>query len=415
MFRPIIRYQKRLFSSFRTIENPKNFKLNYNNSNENFKNFKSLMVLCTPSQLNNVIGELSNLNKSNKELKILTACVDSINQNSDAISEVWFDKYFDINPKSIILLEDRDDLNTPPRESDGVVPVRASKQWKTIESELKIKLSDKYEIKLSLANTVFINSELTTMFYLLSEKQNNIKLLENIQGHNLCELEVNLPIEFQNDDNKIKYFDGLKKINLIDKDNEDGLFITSFKGNLIKSINDKPASSFLENSEELMSSKASRVFFQLTSTNNNKSASENINSNNNNNKSIQDMHMKEKYEVIAGGGGWSIKGSYLALDPNCKDRLRLGSKVECFIEPKEQIADIINSNENNHIDETNEKLISIECSKSLENLNYQDHNGSNNNSEEIIRDGFLSFGSEKGFTFNGIGHTSHGETIVLKL
>ncbi|OUM54400.1 hypothetical protein BVG19_g3785 [[Candida] boidinii] len=412
MFRPIIRYQRRLFSSFRIIENPKNFKLNYDNSNEKFKNFKSLMVLCTPPQLNNVISELSNLNKSNKDLKILAACVDSINQNSDAISEVWFDKYFEINPKSIVLLEDRDDLNTPPRESDGVVPVRASKHWKAIESELKINLSDKYEIKLSLANTVFINSELTTMFYLLSEKENNNKLLENIQGQNLCELEVNLPIEFKDEINNIEYFDGLKKVNLVDKDNEDGLFITSFKGNLIKSINDKPASSFLENSEELMSSKASRVFFQLTSTDNSiktKSAT-------NNNKSIQDIHMKEKYEVIAGGGGWSIKGSYLALDPKCKDRLKLGSKVECFIEPKEKIANIRDSNEGNTVYETNEKLISIECSKSLEDLNYQSHNnGSNNNSKEIVRDGFLSFGSEKGFTFNGIGHTSHGETIVLKL
>ncbi|OWB81736.1 hypothetical protein B5S33_g355 [[Candida] boidinii] len=411
MFRPIIRYQRRLFSSFRIIENPKNFKLNYDNSNEKFKNFKSLMVLCTPPQLNNVISELSNLNKSNKDLKILAACVDSINQNSDAISEVWFDKYFEINPKSIVLLEDRDDLNTPPRESDGVVPVRASKHWKAIESELKINLSDKYEIKLSLANTVFINSELTTMFYLLSEKENNNKLLENIQGQNLCELEVNLPIEFKDEINNIEYFDGLKKVNLIDKDNEDGLFITSFKGNLIKSINDKPASSFLENSEELMSSKASRVFFQLTSTDNTiktKSAT--------NNKSIQDIHMKEKYEVIAGGGGWSIKGSYLALDPKCKDRLKLGSKVACFIEPKEKIANMRYSNEGNTVYETNEKLISIECSKSLEDLNYQSHNnGSNNNSKEIVRDGFLSFGSEKGFTFNGIGHTSHGETIVLKL
>lgn len=411
MFRPIIRYQRRLFSSFRIIENPKNFKLNYDNSNEKFKNFKSLMVLCTPPQLNNVISELSNLNKSNKDLKILAACVDSINQNSDAISEVWFDKYFEINPKSIVLLEDRDDLNTPPRESDGVVPVRASKHWKAIESELKINLSDKYEIKLSLANTVFINSELTTMFYLLSEKENNNKLLENIQGQNLCELEVNLPIEFKDEINNIEYFDGLKKVNLVDKDNEDGLFITSFKGNLIKSINDKPASSFLENSEELMSSKASRVFFQLTSTDNTiktKSAT--------NNKSIQDIHMKEKYEVIAGGGGWSIKGSYLALDPKCKDRLKLGSKVACFIEPKEKIANMRYSNEGNTVYETNEKLISIECSKSLEDLNYQSHNnGSNNNSKEIVRDGFLSFGSEKGFTFNGIGHTSHGETIVLKL
>ncbi|GMF38918.1 unnamed protein product [[Candida] boidinii] len=249
------------------------------------------------------------------------------------------------------------------------------------------------------------------MFYLLSEKENNNKLLENIQGQNLCELEVNLPIEFKDEINNIEYFDGLKKVNLIDKDNEDGLFITSFKGNLIKSINDKPASSFLENSEELMSSKASRVFFQLTSTDNTiktKSAT--------NNKSIQDIHMKEKYEVIAGGGGWSIKGSYLALDPKCKDRLKLGSKVACFIEPKEKIANMRYSNEGNTVYETNEKLISIECSKSLEDLNYQSHNnGSNNNSKEIVRDGFLSFGSEKGFTFNGIGHTSHGETIVLKL
>ena len=81
-------------------------------------------------------------------------------------------------------MEEKDDINKPPRESDGLNVVSAQKHWKNIASQLKINLRQEMELKLNLANTVFSTGSIITLFYF----GNGLNL-----GQHLCDLEILLP------------------------------------------------------------------------------------------------------------------------------------------------------------------------------------------------------------------------------
>ncbi|KAK6894639.1 hypothetical protein K6H09_002347 [Candida tropicalis] len=154
---------------------------------------KSLLVLSTPNNLPQVIEDSIKFHQdpSLSDLQLVVAGVDTVVPYShrNGVSELWMNQPIKIGQS--LLLEDRDDLNKPPRESDGLNIVVAKKNWKNIESNLNIKLRNDMNLNLNLANTVFSTGSIITLFYF--SHINNQKGGINHSGQHLCDLQIELP------------------------------------------------------------------------------------------------------------------------------------------------------------------------------------------------------------------------------
>ena len=92
---------------------------------------KSLLVLSTPTNLPQVIEDSIKLSQK-QDLQLVVAGVDTVVPYShrNGVSELWLDEPISIGDSA--LLEEKDDINKPPRESDGLNVVSAQKHWKNI-------------------------------------------------------------------------------------------------------------------------------------------------------------------------------------------------------------------------------------------------------------------------------------------
>ena len=89
---------------------------------------KSVILLSSPTHLNSTIDAAIKLFEDQK-LQIVVAGVDSVPpMGNSGVSELWMDEFFKV--KDGIFLDEKDDLNKPPRQSDGVNVVGARKNWK---------------------------------------------------------------------------------------------------------------------------------------------------------------------------------------------------------------------------------------------------------------------------------------------
>ncbi|RLV95119.1 hypothetical protein JA1_001116 [Spathaspora sp. JA1] len=356
----------------KTTINPKSFKL------EIPAHIKpsSVLVLSTPSNLPQIIQNAIDLYQQHN-LQIVVGGIDSVVPNSsrNGVSELWSEKPLTI--KRSILLESRDDLNKPPKESDGIHIVTAKKNWKNIESKLCINFNESINADLKLANTVFSTGSILTLFYF---QPTNLVDSPGNSGQHLCELEVALP-----------QGDISEQCQITLKDNWTPLYeggraftITNCVGNLLKTIDDKPASEFLEKNDSLMSigSKETQVYVKLTNPN---------------------SAVTERFKVIAGGGGWGAKANIIALSPEAKPTV--GSKIEFFmITPSDRYAkkyeDIDNYKNSITLQTTYEEQTYVEDTQEQE--------------QTVIENAF-GCGSESGFTLNGVVHNSPGEMVQIHL
>ncbi|EGW31957.1 uncharacterized protein SPAPADRAFT_138569 [Spathaspora passalidarum NRRL Y-27907] len=336
----------------------------------------SALVLSTPSNLPQVIQNAIDLYQKHN-LQIIVAGVDSIVPNSsrNGVSEVWTEQPLTI--ENSLLLSERDDLNKPPKESDGIHIVTAKKNWKNIESNLRINFNTKINADLKLANTIFSTGSILTLFYF--QPGNLIDSTGN-SGQHLCELEVTLPQDSVSEECQITFKDNWTPLY------PDQVFsVTNCIGNLVKAVDNKPASEFLEKNQKLMSigSKETQVYVKLTNPN---------------------STVTERFKIIAGGGGWGAKANMIALSPEAKPVI--GSKIEFFmITPQDRYS---------------KKYEAIEDYKNAITLQttYEEQNYVEEEEEEqepIVMENVVGCGSESGFKFNGVIHNSPGEQVQIHI
>lgn len=166
---------------------------------------------------------------------------------------------------------------------------------------------------------------------------------------------------------------------------ENSFKITKCVGNLLKTVDNKPAAKLLEDNDKLMSigSKETEVYVKIKKPNSN---------------------TVERFKVIAGGGGWGAKADIIALSPEAK--LENGSEIQFYmVTPEDRYL-------NRHDDGNVDKYVnSFTFTNSYEQTGYEDHQSE----EQKVYENVFGCGSEHGFFFNGIKHNSPGESITLKL
>ncbi|RCK65044.1 hypothetical protein Cantr_00852 [Candida viswanathii] len=339
---------------------------------------KSLLVLSTPNNLPQIIEDAIALHqdKSQQDIQIVVAGVDTMVPFShrNGVSELWLNESLKIG--NSLLLEDRDDLNKPPPESDGLNIVVARKNWKNIESNLGIKLRNGMDLNLNLANTVFSTGSIITLFY-FSNKQG----LQHL-GQYLCDLQIDLPHGVISRHSHATTHDNW--VNLYP--NDEPFTITNCVGNLVKAVDKKPAAKFLEGNERLMAigSKETGVYVKVRKPHGS---------------------ISERFEVIAGGGGWGAKADIIALSPEAK--LEKGSEIEFFmVTPEDRYLKRHND------DDVGEYLNAFTFASSYEQTGYSEDAQSE---EQKVYEDVFGCDSEHGFYFNGVKHNSPGESVTIKL
>lgn len=319
---------------------------------------KSLIVFSTGNNLSKVIEETIKLHENSK-VSIFVAGIDSIiNSNRDGVSELWLDEQIQI--KDQILLEEKDGPKEL-KESDGINIVTARTNWKNIDSSLSLNFgSDNVSIRLS--NTIFQTGNLVTLYYLNHSSGS---------GQLLSDLSLDLPLSIKTIETKDKW------VKLTSK-----LKITDFKGNLLKSINNKSAASFLETNEKLMSlkSKETEVYCKIYRNN---------------------IILPLKYKVIAGGGGWGSKAHIIAISPQAK--IQKGDEIEFYmLTPEDKIT-----------------LPELDLQQFKDNFtfesSYEELGYTEKVSQQQVIENTFGCGSEKGFTVNNIDFVSNGESAMVKV
>ncbi|GMM30813.1 hypothetical protein DAMA08_035580 [Martiniozyma asiatica (nom. inval.)] len=356
-----------------TTVNPRSTILHYPGTDH-----QSLVLLTTPSQLNNVITTTFNeFNASNKSIKqILVACVDTILSSRNAYSELYLDTPFELQYHQTT--EQSAAKNNLERDPLSVDPVKFDKNWKDQKDLTSLQLTINDTIgKVQLANTLFANGEYNTCFYVGGEK---------FDWHNLSN--ANVKINFKNGSKgKLQYSNRLSEIPLVEDAQDNRVYqVTDFEGNLVKSINDEPASGYLINNSKVMGSKKD-LFFKLYES-----------------EEKSKPWKDEYYRLLVGGLGWGEKQAIIAIDPIVGN---IGyRKVKLYYynsETPEYKPKIMNSQEH---------MIVWECSE-LEN-GYDSYQADTEENTETIYSNIFGIGCEAGYELDGITHRSHAETIELK-
>lgn len=349
---------KRCLSTFTTI-NPKSISFHQPESHN------SLVLLTTPSQLSKVIATISK-EKSKKDTRlnqILVACVDTICGSRNAVSELWTKKLSIHNHETI---GDRNERLKPKKEALSVNPVKLDKTWKnnTMHTLLDFKIGN-FNPKLRLANTLFCNGEESTCFYVGNTK---------IDWFNLSSIKFTVDEEVNVSEKSYK--NRLTEIPFdLDQPNVE-YQITSYEGNLIKSINDKSASGYLINNAKVMDSKKD-MYFKLYDG-----------------ETQTKPWNQEVYKLVVGGLGWGEKQAFLAVDPDALNGDLGHRNVKLYY--------FDHSTEKPEIPDAG---IVVECSEIEEG--FSDLDGPTAELPHVF-----GMGSEEGFELNGVWHRANGEQVV---
>ncbi|EGV64132.1 hypothetical protein PSN45_003768 [Yamadazyma tenuis] len=304
---------------------------------------KSVILLSTPSNLPAVTQQAIELYDS--KVQVIVAGIDTIKGSRNGVSALWLDSHLDIS---------------------GVLYQEAmTKNWKKTDSNLQLNFS-KNSIHLPLANSLFSTGNLITLFHLDPRGSPfHDKLLKSIS--------INLP-------------DEVIRPSLIDIQDrwtplfDEPMYVTNCIGNLIKSINNKSAAKFLETNSKLMSlkSKETEVYVKLTQTTNGEP-------------------MENRFQVIAGGGGWGPKADTIVISPDAKVAKK--DQVEFFMLTPEDKTRPLQMQDFGGFE--------FECS--VPETDYTVDDG-----EEQVFDSF-GCGSEAGFKHNSTNHKSPGERVSFRI
>lgn len=352
----------------RTTVNPSNYSLNVPSA---FKP-RSVVLLTTPTNLPQIIEQSIDIHQT-KDIQVVVAGIDTMvpNWHRNGVSELWMDEPVQINHS--VQLDERDDFDAQPNESDGIHIVVARKNWKSVDSKLKIALNEGTSVEMQLANTVFSTGNMVTLFYLDGKTSNS--------GQTLCELSMQLPTGIVMNDSQVLTTDRWQP--LYDYTTEEPFHISNCIGNLVKEVNGKSAAGYLESNNKLMSigSKDTQVFVKIYSAND------------------PAVH---KYEVIAGGGGWGAKANIIALSPEAKPQK--ADRIEFYmLTPSERFSNALNTIS---VDKASNSFI---FESSYEQQGYEQESSD----PEFQIEKLFGCGCEEGYVLNGVKHLSAGERLIV--
>lgn len=352
---------------------------------------KSLILLTTPPQLNNIVNNIIDKQSTNPNLsQILVVCVDSIADSRNGYSELWLKTRFDITNRETI--EERNERIKKKVEPLSVDPIKFDKSWKDTKEETLFSINFAnlgIQSKIRLANTLFENGENSTCFYVGNEP---------FDWFNLAGVTVDVTLDNCSAIKNIEYANRLTEIPLVetpeDADGEvdDELYtITDFEGNLIKSINNQSASGYLIDNSKVMSSKKD-LYFKLYDDET---------------QDVTRPWLDEYYKLIVGGLGWGEKQAFLAVDPIVGTAGYRDVKLY-FYDKETLIHDVDSPAAKDH-----HKLV-FECSE-LEK-GYEEYNQTSTEAQHtLVKPGVFAMGCEQGFELDGIWHRSNGEFVEIEV
>ncbi|KAK9365272.1 hypothetical protein V1509DRAFT_612710 [Lipomyces kononenkoae] len=179
------------------------------------------------------------------------------------------------------------------------------------------------------------------------------------------------------------------------------MYITAKKDNIIKTINGRPASSFLE------ASLAASLFLEGPPPMETRFRSKEAE--NQKNRSVYAvLDDKTRYKVIAGGGGWGARAGMLVLDPEAE--IREGAKIQFWISVANNAKDQLDS-EFDFGDDQKGKI----CFECVAPVQFLEELENQQESTEIALEDVFGAGSENQFF---VGHKKfdvHGESCVASV
>ncbi|KAL7662633.1 FIST domain-containing protein [[Candida] zeylanoides] len=319
---------------------------------------KAAIILATPSCLELAIDACSRHHEVDKSTQMVVAGVDSLLNSRVGISELWL-----ANRLEVTHADELDDARAPPKQSDGVNVVSAKENWKPTKASLGLEFAS-LNVEVSLANTLFSTGYLTSLFYIDQSSALSGRALQN------------LGVRLAGDASVLDANDSWTPLYDYSKQNHT---ITRVVGNLIKGINDKSASSFLQENDKLMAigSKDTQVFVKI----------------------YKKSQAPQRFEIIAGGGEWGVKASTLVISPQAQ--VAVGDGIEFYMLTPE--------NRKARAKPLPEGLVArFECCPE------QDSYAIAKGTETTVNSVFAA-GSETGFSVNGVQHRSAGEQTTLRL
>ncbi|KAG7195242.1 uncharacterized protein KQ657_003768 [Scheffersomyces spartinae] len=325
---------------------------------------KSLVLAATPSVLPHLFPIIENIHSQG--IQVLVAGVDTIPLNNrNGVSELWLNEKLEIKSPE-------DESKDHSHSHSDLSSVHKLNNWESTKGSLRININDNSVVDMQLANTLFSTGHDHTLFYLDSSRRGSGELTD--------QLEVILPLGLVKEE-KAAVTDRWTPLY------EGQTFtITNCVGNLLKQVDGKGASSYLEKSKLLMDlgSKDTQVYVKI-------------------HRKAGNYKTILRYEVIAGGGGWGAKADIIALTPHAT--ISKGDKIEFFmLTPSDRY-----SSDSQSLRNSLDNSIVIECSQ--EEVSY--NNGATGDDASTLS--YFGCGSEKGFTYKGVGHASSGEKLAFAL
>lgn len=321
---------------------------------------KSLLLTATPSVLPQLFSTIEDIHS--KGVQVVVAGVDTIPLNSrSGVSELWLDEKLGINTKH--------NSHSHSHSHTDISTIHTNNNWESTKGLLALKINDNAVVEMQLASTLFSTGHDHTLFYLDDSRSGSGELVSH--------LEVSLP-------------SGVVEVaDVVYSDRWTPLYegqtftITNCVGNLVKQVDKKSASSYLEKNNLLMDlgSKDTQVYVKI-------------------HKKADQYKTVLRYEIIAGGGGWGAKAEMLALTPHAD--IAKGDRIEFFmLTPTDRfISEPATQDLNNNM--------VFECSH--EELSY-----STGVTGEVTTVSSFGCGSEKGFKYKGVAHASSGEKLSFPM
>lgn len=380
------------FKCLTVINSTKTLDVHINDHLEKLHHFKALSVIiaCTPAHVN----ELYNLINSKdigghlRPLQRIAFVVDSVPFGAQR-------KAF-----SCLFFNDRVGIHDPvplgaPESMAGVDPtnlagesVRGNQMgrntWKSSNSYISISYEPNGDIIFPAANTIFSSGTESVILH-------NTRDRATFPGMLLSSVKLGLP-----SDVKLQIVAALAPLKQI---GDGDLKVTASVNNMIKTINGRPAASFLESVSEIMdpaefdANVPRKVFAEVKGSK---------------------FSVTSRYEVVAGGGGtWSPRSSMLVLEPQAT--VSKGDSILFHLamplKGPESYEKYGLKQQARALESSDTSKVVLECTPMSESTNEPDL--IEYSPDTIIPDSF-GIGTENGFLINDIKHSVNGELVVLE-
>lgn len=320
---------------------------------------KSVFAVATPQ----LAPALCNLSQSLTSLQLVAASVDATPpaDQRNAVSFLLSQNHLSI--KDYVSDQADSESSSSSSSSSSGSLVSSRKNWSLPQSFLAFDIAHttgaSSTITLPIASTLFTTGSESTLFF--QDSSSSATFVKS--------LSLSLPTDI-----RFSQLDNISPLRTV----SGPLTITGVAKNMIKTLDKKPAASFLENAPEIMqydptaSPHDRKVFAQVLSTG-------------------------DRFEVIAGGGGtWSPRSAMLVLEPRAN--LKLGEQIQFLVTtsaPQEPVSLFLENSPN--------LTLALECVAPQESVSEPSNN------TDMIIDNVFGLASEQGFLVNDRKYAVPGE------